>query len=153
MHQTVVRLKITLQLQNNVSKNNLFTCRTLPLMIILLIFIPDDELQELGCECKGSLSLAHNACIQSWMNTQHSNRCEICKGTFIAEFTPVPPQSETELRSEDINRPSRQFTRRRHHIRQSDNEDDNGIMRAWNYLERVCILLHISFYIKITTSL
>lgn len=44
------------------------------------------------CSCSGSMSCAHPACIQQWINEKGDMRCEICKQPYTGDFRQPPPQ-------------------------------------------------------------
>ncbi|KAK9274767.1 hypothetical protein L1049_022019 [Liquidambar formosana] len=50
----------------------------------------EEDLIDLGCQCRGGLAKAHRSCIDIWFRTRGSNRCEICQQ--VAANVP-PPQS------------------------------------------------------------
>lgn len=39
----------------------------------------EEDLIDLGCQCKGGLAKAHRTCIDTWFHTKGSNKCEICQ--------------------------------------------------------------------------
>ncbi|XP_023246165.1 E3 ubiquitin-protein ligase MARCH3-like [Copidosoma floridanum] len=46
------------------------------------------------CECSGTLGLIHASCLEKWLSTWNTDRCEICKYTFAVERrTKSPRQS------------------------------------------------------------
>lgn len=51
----------------------------------------EEDLIDLGCQCRGGLARAHRSCIDAWFRTKGSNRCEICQQ--IAVNVP-PPESQ-----------------------------------------------------------
>lgn len=47
----------------------------------------DESLEELidPCKCAGSLGLVHTGCLEKWLSTSNTDRCEICKYVFTVE--------------------------------------------------------------------
>ena len=47
----------------------------------------DEGTEELidPCECSGSLGLIHTSCLEKWLSTSNTDRCEICKYTFVIQ--------------------------------------------------------------------
>ncbi|XP_012262748.2 E3 ubiquitin-protein ligase MARCHF3-like [Athalia rosae] len=47
----------------------------------------DESLEELvdPCKCAGSVGLVHTSCLEKWLSTSNSDRCEICKWVFTIE--------------------------------------------------------------------
>ncbi|GMP35327.1 hypothetical protein CsSME_00007804 [Camellia sinensis var. sinensis] len=39
----------------------------------------EEDLIDLGCQCRGGLAKAHQSCINTWFHTRGSNKCEICQ--------------------------------------------------------------------------
>lgn len=50
----------------------------------------EEDLIDLGCQCRGGLAKAHRSCITTWFRTRGSNKCEICQQ--VASNVP-PPES------------------------------------------------------------
>jgi len=55
----------------------------------------DETLIETTCHCKGSLKLAHQSCVDTWMKTKRSTSCEICKGQ-LGDIIPDTEEEEEE---------------------------------------------------------
>ncbi|KAJ9706458.1 hypothetical protein PVL29_001792 [Vitis rotundifolia] len=53
----------------------------------------EEDLIDLGCQCRGGPAKAHRTCIDVWFHTRDSNICEICQE--VAANVP-PPESQTE---------------------------------------------------------
>ncbi|XAR70081.1 hypothetical protein NMG60_11026826 [Bertholletia excelsa] len=47
----------------------------------------EEDLIDLGCQCRGGLAKAHQSCITTWFHTRGSNKCEICQQVAVN----VPP--------------------------------------------------------------
>lgn len=47
----------------------------------------DGTVEELiePCECSGTLGLIHTSCLEKWLSTWNTDRCEICKYSFSVE--------------------------------------------------------------------
>ncbi|KAJ9706420.1 hypothetical protein PVL29_001767 [Vitis rotundifolia] len=39
----------------------------------------EEDLIDLGCQCRGGLAKSHRTCIDTWFHTKGSNKCEICQ--------------------------------------------------------------------------
>ncbi|PHT39693.1 hypothetical protein CQW23_18547 [Capsicum baccatum] len=50
----------------------------------------EEELIDLGCQCRGGLAKAHRTCIETWFNTRGSNKCEICQQVAANVASPEP---------------------------------------------------------------
>ncbi|KAL7221914.1 hypothetical protein ACSBR1_023791 [Camellia fascicularis] len=48
----------------------------------------EEDLIDLGCQCRGGLAKAHQSCINTWFHTRGSNICEICQ--HVAANVPPP---------------------------------------------------------------
>ncbi|GMP35329.1 hypothetical protein CsSME_00007804 [Camellia sinensis var. sinensis] len=48
----------------------------------------EEDLIDLGCQCRGGLAKAHQSCINTWFHTRGSNKCEICQ--HVAANVPPP---------------------------------------------------------------
>ncbi|KAM7525980.1 hypothetical protein LguiA_015882 [Lonicera macranthoides] len=55
----------------------------------------EEDLIDLGCQCRGGLAKAHKSCIDTWFRTRGSNRCEICQQVAgnVAPPESLPPAS------------------------------------------------------------
>lgn len=42
------------------------------------------------CECSGTLGLIHTSCLEKWLSMSHTDRCEICKHSFLVRKTNKP---------------------------------------------------------------
>ncbi|XP_047337352.1 uncharacterized protein LOC124941131 [Impatiens glandulifera] len=51
----------------------------------------EENLIDLGCQCRGGLARAHKSCITAWFQIRGSNMCEICQQ--VAANVP-PPESQ-----------------------------------------------------------
>ncbi|XP_057969654.1 uncharacterized protein LOC131158798 [Malania oleifera] len=54
----------------------------------------EEDLIELGCQCRGGLAKAHRSCIDTWFHTRGSNKCEICL-QVAANVSPPESQPST----------------------------------------------------------
>ncbi|PVD19578.1 hypothetical protein C0Q70_20068 [Pomacea canaliculata] len=45
------------------------------------------------CHCTGSVGMLHLSCLERWLGTSHTTRCELCRYEFMLEKT-TPPLSE-----------------------------------------------------------
>lgn len=52
----------------------------------------EEDLIDLGCQCRGGLAKAHPLCINTWFRLRGSNRCEICQ-QVAANVPPPEPQT------------------------------------------------------------
>ncbi|BES89056.1 (Membrane-Associated Ring finger (C3HHypothetical protein)) [Nesidiocoris tenuis] len=43
------------------------------------------------CECKGTIALVHNCCLEKWLTTSNTSTCEVCQYNFKVSRTPRPP--------------------------------------------------------------
>ncbi|XVF53224.1 hypothetical protein PTKIN_Ptkin05aG0082800 [Pterospermum kingtungense] len=48
----------------------------------------EEDLIDLGCQCKGGLAKAHRSCIDTWFRTKGSNKCEICQAVAVNVSAP-----------------------------------------------------------------
>uniref|UniRef100_A0A146M2Z1 E3 ubiquitin-protein ligase MARCH2 n=1 Tax=Lygus hesperus TaxID=30085 RepID=A0A146M2Z1_LYGHE len=45
------------------------------------------------CECKGTIALVHNYCLEKWLTTANSSHCEVCQYSFkVRKIPPPTPQ-------------------------------------------------------------
>ncbi|XP_046410891.1 E3 ubiquitin-protein ligase MARCHF3-like isoform X1 [Neodiprion fabricii] len=69
----------------------------------------DDGLEELvdPCKCSGSVGLVHASCLEKWLSTSNTDRCEICKYVFTIEKKkkPISESACQWWRSKSINGP------------------------------------------------
>ncbi|KAA8526056.1 hypothetical protein F0562_007844 [Nyssa sinensis] len=54
----------------------------------------EEDLIDLGCQCRGGLAKAHRSCIDTWFHTIGSNKCEICQ-QVAGNVPPPEPQAST----------------------------------------------------------
>lgn len=52
----------------------------------------EEDLIDLGCQCRGGIAKAHRSCIEAWFRTRGSNKCEICQQ---AAANVPPPESHS----------------------------------------------------------
>ncbi|XP_048132599.1 uncharacterized protein LOC115747948 isoform X2 [Rhodamnia argentea] len=52
----------------------------------------EEDLIDLGCQCRGGIAKAHRSCIEAWFHTRGSNKCEICQQ---AAANVPPPESHS----------------------------------------------------------
>ncbi|XP_076244004.1 uncharacterized protein LOC143185153 [Calliopsis andreniformis] len=52
----------------------------------------DENKEELidPCECSGTLGLIHTSCLEKWLTTSNTDRCEICKHRFVIQKMKKP---------------------------------------------------------------
>uniref|UniRef100_A0A5B6YUX7 RING-CH-type domain-containing protein n=1 Tax=Davidia involucrata TaxID=16924 RepID=A0A5B6YUX7_DAVIN len=55
----------------------------------------EEDLIDLGCQCRGGLAKAHRSCINTWFHTIGSNKCEICQQVAGNVPPPEPQPSQT----------------------------------------------------------
>ncbi|KOC65842.1 E3 ubiquitin-protein ligase MARCH3 [Habropoda laboriosa] len=55
--------------------------------ILCRICHEDEGKEELidPCECSGTLGLIHTSCLEKWLSTSNTDRCEICKYSFVIQ--------------------------------------------------------------------
>ncbi|RVW91727.1 hypothetical protein CK203_024144 [Vitis vinifera] len=54
----------------------------------------EEDLIDLGCQCRGGLAKSHRTCIDTWFHTKGSNKCEICQQ--VASNV-SPPESQPSV--------------------------------------------------------
>uniref|UniRef100_A0A914UVD0 RING-CH-type domain-containing protein n=1 Tax=Plectus sambesii TaxID=2011161 RepID=A0A914UVD0_9BILA len=42
------------------------------------------------CFCRGTMGLYHRTCLERWLGTSNTDRCEICKFLYVVERRPLP---------------------------------------------------------------
>ncbi|KAF8028085.1 hypothetical protein BT93_E0870 [Corymbia citriodora subsp. variegata] len=52
----------------------------------------EEDLIDLGCQCRGGIAKAHRSCIEAWFRCRGSNKCEICQQ---AAANVPPPESHS----------------------------------------------------------
>ena len=58
----------------------------------------EKELVDIGCNCKGTLSLCHRECLVQWANAQQSAICEICQAEYPGIVSRPAPRTHIHRR-------------------------------------------------------
>lgn len=61
------------------------------------------------CYCTGTMAFVHPSCLQKWVDTRHTGKCEICGYTYKATAS-FPPLSDWFLNRNDRTNFRRQFS-------------------------------------------
>ncbi|XP_066583284.1 E3 ubiquitin-protein ligase MARCHF2-like [Prorops nasuta] len=71
---------------------NLNPDRLKALSVLCRICHEDGHLEELiePCECAGTLGLIHCSCLEKWLSTSNTDRCEICKYNYLIQKRDKP---------------------------------------------------------------